>query len=186
MVQRWNVYAWSGAKARVEQTIGRDSEHHLGVATKVANGPWQANGSVGRSIAQGAGQEVGNVADAAIYNSWNYREYIGSTSASLERDCKTLFAISVYDIFNEPYTYAPHQNFPYACVSKSHGAALRKVTHNNVTYAAGVDLGPINVSARSGYDNGTEIRWTVDRNSKACSNNVDGWVQASQVDVRAG
>ncbi|WP_133794929.1 hypothetical protein [Actinokineospora alba] len=62
-----NVYAWSGAMATVDQTIGSSSSHTLGIAVRTAQG-WSATGSSTLAITQGAGQEMSGIADAAIYN----------------------------------------------------------------------------------------------------------------------
>jgi hypothetical protein len=178
-----NVYAWSGAMARVDQTLGAASSHTLGIAVRTPEG-WGASGTSTRSISNGAGQEVTGVADAGIWNSWNYRDFYGRTTAG-PINCIKVVPVSIYDIFNEPYTYAGHQNFSQACVRKSRGATLRKNTAKNVTYSTGVDIGPFSVSAQSGYNEGTEVRWGVTRNSRACGNNPDGWIHSSEVDVRA-
>lgn len=176
------VYAWSGAKARVEQAIGASSSHKLGIA--INDGGWYASGTSTKSFSTGFGQSVSGIADASIYNSWNYRNYncydAGPPYPSewVERRPE-----NVYDIFNEPYAYAPHVNFTLACVQKSSGTVW-KSSGTNVTYSAGVALGPISVSARSGYNTGTKMAFIVTQTSRICGNSSQGWPNAFQVDMR--
>lgn len=178
-----NVYAWSGAMATVDQTIGSSSSHTLGIAVRTAQG-WSATGSSTLAITQGAGQEMSGIADAAIYNAWNYRDFWGRTTAG-PINCAKVVPVNIFDVFNEPFAYARHEYFSESCVAKSPGAILRKNTGENVTHATGVDIGPFSVSAQSGFNEGTEIKWTVTKPSMACSNSREGWPNASQVDLRA-
>jgi hypothetical protein len=64
--------------------------------------------------------------------------------------------------------------------------ALWKLKARNVTYSGGVDAGPINVSAQSGWNVETKIGWEMTKRTKICGSSSDGWVQSASIDARAG
>jgi hypothetical protein len=51
----------------------------------------------------------------------------------------------------------------------------------NITFAGGVDIGPINVMANGGYDHGVDLMHTVSAKSKMCWDDVEGALSSRRV-----
>jgi hypothetical protein len=82
------------------------------------------------------------------------------------------------------FRYAGHVNYR-TCDPYSAGQVIWKYRARNVTYAGGVDAGPINVSAQSGWNVATKIGWEIARQTKICGSSSDGWVESASLDARA-
>jgi len=163
------AYAWSGAYATVVQKYGND--HTLGIAYSAtgSDASFKQSGSISTNMAASASRS--GVADAYVWNKVNYRDYVSSCSAS-----KTRKPYSVNALLTN-FTYSAHPSWS-TCQTYS-GGTYTKSQGTNVTYSAGMDIGPINVSAQSGWNSNTEITWTVTSRTKLCGNSSAGWVSSS-------
>lgn len=181
-----NVYGWSGARPKVSQAVSASSSHTLGVGYKANSGGWGANGTTSISISSSAGQTTGALLNHGIYNSVNYRLWnCGLPENNTYVVGKELRPAGFYDIFNEPFLGLSHANYTLGCVTKSSGVVWKN-SGTNATFSAGVTTPLMSLSARSGYNTGTKISFTVTAKSKICGNSASGWISASQVDMRAG
>jgi hypothetical protein len=120
----------------------------------------------------------GGVADATVYNKINYRDYYNSCYVSFWRKPLSVNALLT------SFTYAPHVSWR-TCSTYTAGT-YSKTSGKNSTYSVGMDIGPANVSAQSGWDSLTEIAWTVKSRTKICGSSTAGWVSSGQAEARAG
>lgn len=179
-----NVYGWTGAKVTVHQRVGSSTSHTLGVGFKALGASWTANGTLSQS-STGAGQTVSGLINNAIFNSVNYRLWNCGHPQNPEVIMgQEIRPAGFYDIFNEPLSVTTHQYYSASCVNKSSGTVW-KDSGTNQTFATGVSSPFISLSAKSGYDAGTKISFSVKQPSKLCSNNAAGWLSASAVDMRS-
>lgn len=178
------TYAWTGAPATVSQAIGSSSGHTLGVAYKPVGGSWAFDGTADYFIGQDAGQTKSGLINRGIYNSVNYRMINCSAPTDNTLIIGQLIApVSFYDIFNEPTTYTGHTTYRYGCVEKVQGDIVTKSRTTSVTHATGVTTPFISLSARSGYNQGTHVRFDVRQDSEICGNHPDGWLKSSAVEI---
>lgn len=179
------VYGWTGAKATISQAVSSSSSHTVGVAYKPNVGSWTVNGSTTQTISTGSAQTITGITNAFIHNSINYRRW----NCSEANDNTTIVGTEIrpagfYDIFNEPHTSALHVSYTLGCVLKSSGTII-KTQGTNQTFSAGVSTPYINLSARSGFNQGTRLEFNVTAPSKVCGNSAQGWLAASSIDVRS-
>lgn len=180
------VYGWTGAKAKISQALSSSSSHTVGIGYKLNVGPWSVSGSATQTISTGSAQTITGITNAFIHNSINYRRW----NCSEANDNIAIVGTEIrpagfYDIFNEPNTIALHVNHTLGCVNKSAGTSVVKTAGTNQTFSAGVTTPFINLSARSGFNQGTRLEFTVTAPSKVCGNSSQGWLAASNIDVRS-
>jgi hypothetical protein len=171
-----NVWAWSGALATVSHVNGVDHTLGVGVSHNGSHGSFRQSGT--GSISLAAGGERGGAADATVWNRINYRDLRWTCSATVERR-----PINVYGVLTN-FTYKPHVSFG-ACTPYT-GGIYWKTRGRNVTYGAGMDMGPISVSAQSGHNSESKTAWTVRRRTKLCGSTAVGWASAPQASASAG
>jgi hypothetical protein len=169
------VYAWSGGKATVYQATG--TSHVLGIGVKGGSGTWSGGGTVTFKETYGAGASVPGVADAYAHNSVQYRDYYYSFPCQYTQR-RPYSTQGLLDAF----TYAPHVNFTH-CLSMVKGGSYWKDQGTALTVAAGTDIGPISVSAQSGWNSATKLTWVLTSASHGCGSTT-GWASAPQMDVR--
>lgn len=170
------AYAWSGAMATVHQDYGND--HTLGIGFSQTGSLTSFTQSGTKSVNMAASGVRSGVADALVYNKINYRDYKATCSPVVYRR-----PLSVNALLSN-FTYAPHVTWG-TCTTYT-GGTYAKLQGTNVTYSAGMDIGPVNVSAKSGWDANTEIDWTVTARTKLCGSSSYGWVSSSQAETHAG
>jgi hypothetical protein len=169
-----HALAWSGAKATVHQEEGND--HTLGVGFKASNGAWSAHGT--KTINMAASADRGGAVDAWAWNKVNYRDYLNSCARTVERRPHSVHSLLVN------WTRAYHPK--YKTCTRYTGGTYTKSRGTNATYSAGTDIGPINVSAQSGWDRNTSITWTVTKPTKLCGSQRVGWVTSRDVEAHKG
>jgi len=169
------VYAWSGGKATVYQATG--TSHVLGIGVKGGTGTWSGGGTVTFKESYGAGASVPGVADAYAHNSVQYRDYYYSFPCQYTQR-RPYSTLGLLDAF----TYAPHVSFTH-CLSIVKGGSYWKDQGTALTVAAGTDIGPISVSAQSGWNSATKLTWVLTSASHGCGSTT-GWASAPQMDVR--
>jgi hypothetical protein len=159
-------------------------DHTLGVGYGVSggNGGWSQSGT--KAISLAAGAERGGVADATVWNKINYRDLGWTNLPECHNMAIRRLPISVHSLLTN-FTYARHVNFAY-CTPNYTGGTYWKIRGRNVTYGGGVDIGPINVSAQSGYNRESKIAWTVTRRTSICGSTPEGWAESPQASASAG
>jgi hypothetical protein len=180
------VYGWTGAMAKISQAVSSSSTHTVGIGYKPNVGSWSVNGSVTQTISTSSSQTVTGITNAFIHNSINYRRW----NCSEANDNTAIIGTEIrpagfYDIFNEPHTSALHVSYTLGCVPKSAGTSIIKTQGTNQTFSAGVTTPLMNLSARSGFNQGTRLEFNVTAPSKVCGNSSQGWLAASSIDVRS-
>jgi hypothetical protein len=181
-----HVHNWPGAKATVEQAIQGSSSHELGIAVKYPGKVWQPQGtwSLTQGKSSSSGARVSSIVNKALYNSVNYREVVYKTWSSHEECYRMRRPMSFYDLLNEPHTDITHVNFRKGCTIRR-GGEIWKDSQRNQTFKGGVDLGVVNVSAQSGYSEGTRVGFTITRPTRICTNSAQGWLSATRFDLRS-
>ena len=175
------AYAWTGAMATVSQ--GASSSHILGIAAADGAGPYSASGSSTFTETQGSSVTQTGVADAYVHNAVNYRKYQRLCTGHLVH--YTLVAESTYDYLSD-FTYARHVSYTANCVTKMAGATVIKNTGTDITYAAGLSLPVVSLSAQSGWSTTTEATWHVTARTLVCGDDPRGWPSSSSVSLSAG
>lgn len=171
------VYGWSGARASLDFDSG--SSHSLGVGLTYGSG-WSQSGTSGISTSSGA--TVTRVVDALAKNRVNYRDYYNECYPSrIQSRPESFYAI----LPTGDFTYARHVNFSY-CATYYSGATAWKQSGTNTTVSGGVALGPISLSAQSGWNSATKVKWDITAKTKVCGSTSAGWASAPQADARAG
>lgn len=169
------AYGWSGAQATVYEDYGNDHTLGIGLSTNAKGTSFTQSGT--QTLNVGASAERGGVVDANVYNRVNYRDYYNTCTPHFERR-----PISVYGLLTD-YTYAPHPRWS-TCIRYSSGK-YTKAKGSNVTYSAGVDIGPVSISARSGWDSNTKLVWQVTRPTSICGSSAQGWVTSALAEAHA-
>ncbi|GAB3055047.1 hypothetical protein GCM10027053_14800 [Intrasporangium mesophilum] len=170
------AFGWSGAYATVIEQVGNDHTLGIGFSATGSETGFRASGS--QSTNMSAGGERSGVADAYAWNKVNYRDYGDSCSAS-----KTRKPLGVYALLTN-FTYTPHQVM-LSCTTYAAGK-YTKSQGTNVTYSSGMDIGPINVSAQSGWNTNTEVQWSLTKRTKICGSTSAGWVSAPEASASQG
>lgn len=168
------VNNWVGAKATVRQLSG--TSHTLGVGTKVSGQSWSANTSTTKTIATRNEASQTGVVDRWVRNRVNYQDfhytglcdYPGEHTDRVPSSVHTLIS----DLVRRPTL--PHLTDPAGCSPRRKGYSYTKDETTNLTVTAGVDLGPVNVSAASGWTDETAWVVHVTKKSKECWSNAEG------------
>lgn len=165
------VYSWYGAKVTVYETTS--SKHTLGFGVSYnAGSTWSAGGTVSKYT--GAGDEHDGLYDQMVYNRVNYRDVIY---------CLTKYRkpMSFSDIIaNDLFVLTPNVNFTHLCQKKTAGAKPYKEQGKNVTYATGVSVPGINLSAQAGYDSNGKYQFIVTQTTRICGSTSQGWIYSPQ------
>lgn len=165
------VYAWSGAKGRVVQSSGND--HTLGIGFRTPSGSWSSSGSSTRSFNASASQS--GLVDVAVRNGVNYQDFTNTCGGTYRRP------IGYYDLISGTSAVASRQ-FGGSCAVKDPGYTFKTSSAENVTYGTGTDIGPINVMAQAGYDNGVDLEFPVFQyKTFLCGNSSAGLLASSQL-----
>lgn len=157
-----NVYGWSGAKAEVIQ--GSGTAHTMGIGFNYDGNGWGANGTSKVEITTTDERNQPNVVDATARNRVNYRDFKNPCNDILTKPVEIASLMPTAD-----FLYAPHKDFNGVCASYT-GGSYTKAQGTNATFTAGVDVGPISVSAQSGYNTDTKVIWRFTAASKLCGN----------------
>lgn len=171
------VPAWSGAKATMTQGVG--NTHTLGVGLKDWNG-WSVAGAT--SISTSASRSLpGFTTVAAVYNRVNYKiQNLSCPGVPLRTYYKPT---SIHSLLTNT-TIIARKAYTGGCITYSSGDWTKRQAKNK-TYSGGVDLGPFNVSAQSGWNADTAITWVATAPTRVCGNTSAGWVTSPLLDVRS-
>lgn len=170
-----HIYGWSGAKGTIDFDTG--SNHTLGVAIQRSSG-WSGSGT--QSISTGSGATVTGAVDANALNRVNYRDYWSSCSPYPTRKPYGFYAL----LPGGQFTFAGHTNYSYCSGPYVSGQSVWKNKGTNVTFSQGVDVGPVNVSAQSGWNTGTKLQWVMTASTRICGSSSVGWPSSADLDAR--
>ncbi|SDU74859.1 hypothetical protein [Jiangella alkaliphila] len=173
------LQAWSGAPGTINQGVGVD--HTLGVAFQPTSGQGASfGGSI--KISHNASSSVGGftAGGSAIHNRVNYKKY--NDWCNLRYVYKP---ISMHSLLTHWIGVARKaHNPPGGCTPYTSGTH-RKGSAKNVTFTGGIDVGPISVSAQSGWNVETNMAFVVRQPTNICGNTSSGWVSSPLIDVRS-
>lgn len=118
--------------------------------------------------------------DSYIYNRVNYRDYTYSCleGTTTERRPDSMFALLTDN------GYAGHPAWT-TCQSYSPGLFTRNAGTND-TYAAGVNVGPISVSAQAGWSSDVSLAWYLHAPSRYCGSTPKGPVASPRAEMSHG
>ncbi len=176
------VENWRGAPATVTQ--GRSSSHTLGigVGTSFSGSPmkWHAAGT--ETVSRSIDESQSGIVQKWAWNLVNYRDV--QTSCSDGRGHTTRYTqrspLGINTAFSRFTIAGSSPLLTEHCRRRQRGYDMTKNTARNETVSGGVDLGPISVSAQSGWNEGTKYHVDVTHISWQCWNHPDG-VNASSV-----
>lgn len=160
------------AKNWVDQTT--NSEHTLGIAFK-GSGGWSQSGTQSRKTGVFSSDYRGP--NITLKNKVNYRKYIYCDG----RGWIQWRAAGIHSLGESIMTHSkrPAWNKPGHCTTYSTGTK-KKETGSNKTFAGGVDLSQINVSAKASYSRNTVQRWEFSGRARLCGSTTSGWVSSPQ------
>ena len=167
------VKGTDSAAVRVTQAIG--NEHTLGVAlTYSATGAgWSESGSETETFSASA-TKGGLKGPYYLWDAVNYRDYDNMCAPSYRRP------YSYYDLISKVRWAGTARPLKY-CTIKRRGYTAATGSAKNVTFANGVDIGPIHVMANAGYDHGVDQQIHFRARRLLCWNNPEGWPKSSKI-----
>ena len=136
--------------------------HTLGIAYKAGTGDWTQNGT--NTLSESSSTMLGNRV--------NLRDF--ETSCGGAPAVNVRKAISTFAQLSD-FKFAPHPSYPEAnCSPIYHSGTFYKSSGKNSTYSAGLDAGPISVSAQAGWNSDTKLTWKVNKPSRFCGSTSSG------------
>jgi hypothetical protein len=180
------VENWRGAPAVVTQ--GRASTHTLGVGvgSSFSGSPvkWHAAGT--ETVSRSIQESQSGIVQKWVWNLVNYQD--SHTRCSDGRGHTTRYVtrspIGINTAFSRFTVAGSRPLLTQHCQRRKRGYDMTKNTARNETVAGGVDIGPINVSAQSGWNEGTKYHVDVKTISWQCWSNKDGIGRSAVVQFR--
>lgn len=167
----------------VTEAVSNSTTHTLGVAYigsyKGAKWSGDGTGSITDSISHSVSDTYSS--SRTIYNRVNYRDYHYSCPATTERR-----PYSFYDLLTSNDVGKAPMVFYFNCGAHDPPASWSTQKATSATIEFGVSLGPISVSAQSGFGTSVELTYTYHVNGEVCGNNPDGPVNSSRVEADQG
>lgn len=177
-----NVYNYTGAKGTVEQNL--NITHTLGVGAS-SNGYFtdtkvDGTASIVVDNGTGAGASQSGILNKSIWDRMNYRDFHSTCpfAQPAQRRPVSAFDFLTVDLFRSVI----HQYYRN-CGSHGAGGSWYTTTAHQVTFAFGTDIGPISVSAQSGFGQGTKLGFSFSHSSDVCGNSPNGPLSSPQVDA---
>lgn len=164
-----SAFAWSGAKVVVDFNSG--SSHTLGIAA----GGGQSGTS---SISTSSGSTTAPFYDKYPVNKVNYRKYINLCTGEYWRP-SSFYAI----LPSGEFVSASHSNYGY-CNKYVNGDTPYKQSVKNITYSTGVSFPGGSVSAQSGWNTATKMKFVVTATSAICGSTSSGWANSPAASSR--
>lgn len=174
-----------GGKIPETVTEGTDnsSTHTLGVAleAETKNGlKWSVNGTGSITDSSTHSVSVTYSGPRTIYNRVNYRQYYHNCGGYYERR-----PYSFYDLLTSAGTASMTWLFA-SCGPHDAGTTWISGNATSATIGGGVSLGPINVSAQSGFGTSVQLKFTYHVAGEVCGNNKEGPAHSSRVEADQG
>ena len=92
--------------------------------------------------------------------------------------------VGFYDLMTNDYTYTGIVHYAY-CSTKVAGTSWSTGSAKDASFSGGVSVGPISLSAQSGYGSSQDITYTYAHSGHICGNNSAGPLSSSLVDSQA-
>lgn len=185
----WNAGAWhygiieyfsrlhgsANAPARIVQSVGAGHTLGVGAAANYNGVGMKFGGTVGRVSGIGV-DGAGKAASYRVYNSVNYRDFyvLDCGDYLIQRMPMAITALNVQ------YKLIPTPTWAGGCFPYSPGHTVTKETGTNSTMSLGVDIGPINVSAQSGWTTRIETKWYIVNTEHICGSGPEGIGQSPE------
>lgn len=172
-----NAYAlFSHATITVSEST--NSTHHLGIGYQDSYKHWSQNGSIAFTEVRSGSGTYSGLYDDMVYNKVHYEDYFTTAPCSYtkRRPIAT-------DAFFSQFQYQGHPQWTH-CQLYYHGTYV-KAQGTDVTFSGGVGLGPIAVSAQSGWNTSTSEEFDVidGQPAELCGSN-DYYLPAQQAEAR--
>jgi len=181
-----NVNSWRGGKAEV--TEASSASHTLGIGV-TADGftTLKAGGTVTLSLTANSGTSVsaGRLVNEALYNKTNVRDYklvcpLGPTGDGRRRPVSNYSFLDGSLEHNITHTY-----YFSSCQGLRAHQTFSTTTAHQSTIGHGFDIGPINVSAQSGFGKSVRLVFNGTQNGFVCGSNQSGPLSSGRLDSRS-
>lgn len=180
-----NVNAWAGAKGRVVESSS--STHTLGIGV-TADGfsTLKAGGTVTMALSSNneTSVTVRGLVNQSVGNKVNDRDFslvcpLGPTGDGRRRP------VSNYSFLDGSLQHGiSHTYYFSSCQALRANETFRTTTAHQATMGHGFDLGPINVSAQSGFGTSVRLSFVATKDGWVCGSNEAGPVNSGQLDSR--
>ncbi len=181
-----NVNSWTGAKGRVAESSS--STHTLGIGvTSDGFSTLKAGGTVTVALSSNSETTVSasGLVDQSLGNKVNDRDFslvcpLGPTGDGRRRPVSTYMFLDGSLQHGISHTY-----YFSSCGQLKAGQTFHTTTAHQATIAHGFDLGPINVSAQSGFGNSVQLSFTATKDGFVCGSSDAGPVNSGKLDSRS-
>lgn len=167
----------------VEEAVDKSTTHTLGIAAKgdVKGSEWHGDGT--GSVTDSTSSSVSETFSASrtVFNLVNYRDYHYACGALTERE-----PYSIFDLLTSDYGGKTPMTWLFNCDGHNPGTQWSTSNATSATFGGGVSLGPISVSAQSGYGTSVKLTFHYHVAGEICGNNPDGPAQSSRVEADSG
>jgi hypothetical protein len=175
-----NAYTDNNGTASVHVAEGSSSHHTLGLAVLQSNGSWAASGSdsISRSSDTSA-VSADRQHSWAYWNKVNYQQFTLSCTGHTWRG-----PIGFYDILAGDLDGQVDMLWLVnSCGVKLKGDTWDTGSATSTTFGTGVDIGPVSLSAQSGFGTSENIHYTFLKKGEMAGNSGLGPVQSSKVEA---
>lgn len=178
------IVNWAGAPITAHQREG--NSHTLGVAIKLSGKDWTGGTGTTRTVSTTMSDTLSDQVNKWMRNRVNYQDvkYEGLCDypgARTERVPTGLHSMLIKPVVKPAL---PYMKKPAGCQVRGPGYDHTHTTTSNMTVSGGVDVGPVNVSAQSGWDSETSWTVSIDKKSKECYSNEAGVMHSRYVHYR--
>lgn len=174
-----NIETMPGIPETITEEGG--ATHTLGVGINVGGDGWSAGGTA--SITRTSDSEV-DVTDNNPHTETNlvdYQNFTNQCAGRLEKDPWKFADMLTSDGHAIAATW-----YTASCGNHSAGTNWNTSDATAITFAGGVDLGVVNVSAQSGYKTSENLHYHFNTDGEVCGNNVEGPLSSSGVEADTG
>ncbi len=162
------LHGTANAPARMIQSVGSIHTLGIGMSTAFSGGTWSAGGTLGASSGMGV-RGAAMASSVRIYNKVNYIDvYVDCYPWVMQRRPLSIAALNSKHVAISAPTWA------YVCTPYPPGTEIEKDHGRNTTMSLGVDIGPINVSAQSGWTSRLVNYWYVVNTEHLCGSQPAG------------
>lgn len=171
-----DLWSWSGAP--MSHTYDASVTSTVGVAKKLSGGGMSASGTVSFAVTSAAGGTVNGLYNRRSYNQIHYRLLVDS--CYLQGWWKPYATTNIL----YPINYVgPHPHWEPHC-GTYRNAVMFKTAGSNVTYAYGINLGPISVSSHTNWKADNKLAWNIGSTStRLCGSSSQGWVSSPRAEA---
>jgi hypothetical protein len=167
----------------IPETVAEEggATHTLGVGINVDGEGWAAGGHA--SITRSSDSKVTTTDNNAHTetNLVDYQNFTNQCAGRLERD-PWKFA----DMLTDNGHAIAETWYTASCGNHAKNDTWNTSDATAADFAAGVDLGPVNVSAQSGYKSSENLHYDFNTKGEVCGNNREGPLSSSLVEADTG